>query len=427
LWCDGGEVGEWIEIELVEEPARQRRVAPEPAVPKQPHAPSARDGRNRRRAGVAAAVAVAVGIGWAVTRSGGDVSTSAPPTTPEEAAATTAQDVAADTTQAVPPTTRQRVTTTTAPAVVVEELGGPLVANPTGLSLVALTARGDLLELDVDTGQMTTTQIPGSNSGGGATIVAGGDWAMVQPWNANSSFVVPQGATPVDITSSNPFFGGVFRGPDPDTLWMTESNRFTGAVERLNLVGLDGEPLGRSIDLRGWWPSQSDLAGGVVVQAGGGIYVVSEAGARRVADGELVGAGLNHFLVRACDEALACGLFLIDRATGERRQVPVIQVDGLAQYYGWTGTDSASISPDGSAAILFGLDGDGQVASLLGTGTGVYRSLTRMTDSFSVAWSADSRYVVYTDSQTLKVYDITTGEETSLDAVPPITSFAARP
>ena len=59
--------------------------------------------------------------------------------------------------------------------------------------------------------------------------------------------------------------------------------------------------------------------------------------------------------------------------------MPVIQVDGLAQYYGWTGTDSASVSPDGTLAVLFGLDGDGSNASLLGTDTGVYRSIARMT------------------------------------------------
>jgi hypothetical protein len=211
-------------------------------------------------------------------------------------------------------------------------------------------------------------------------------------------------------------------------MWVLESDPFTGSIEGLSLIGLDGEPLGRSIDLRGWWPMQSDLTGGVVVQAGGGVYAVSEAGARRVADGELVGTGVNHFLVRACDEALACGLFIVDRASGERRQVPVIQVDGQAQYYGWVGTDSASVAPDGTAAILFGLDGDGQAASLLGTDTGVYRTLSRVSNTFSVAWSDDSRYVVYSDGRVLQVHDRRTGDDITFpDLVPRLINFVSRP
>ena len=212
-------------------------------------------------------------------------------------------------------------------------------------------------------------------------------------------------------------------------MWVPEYEPFTGAIEGLNLFGLDGEPLGRSIDMHGWWPMQSDLAGGVVVQAGGGVYVVSEAGARRVADGELVGVGVNHFLVRSCDEALACGLFVVDRLSGERRQVPVIQVDGLAQYYGWTGTDSASVSPDGTAAILFGLDGDGSAAALLGhRHRCVPRALARDDGKFSVAWSDDSRYVAFIDARRFQVYDRQTGETIDFgDDVPLVVNFASRP
>jgi hypothetical protein len=422
-------VGEWIEIELVEEPTRQRRVAAEPIPPKPPRQPSPLEGRNRRRVAIGAGVALAVGIVWAVAQSGGDLETSTPSSTLEESPDSSPAPLSVDTTRPPASTTRPRPTTTTGPPLVVAELGGPMLPTPTGIQLVGLTAQGDLLDIDLDTGQMTTTDIPGGAAGGMATILAGESWTYVQRWDVNVSFVVPRGQLPVDTAPPPELAGGAYRGPEPDTVWVPEYEPTTGAIQGLNLFRLDGEPLGRSIDMHGWYPMQSDLAGGVIVQAGGGVYTVSEAGARRVSDGELVGVGANHFLVRSCDEVLSCGLFVVDRLSGERRQVPVIQVDGLAQYYGWTGTDSASVSPDGTLAVLFGLDGDSADASLLGTDTGVYRSISRMTGgSLSIAWSDDSRYVAFINARRFQVYDRITGETADFgDTVPLVSNFSSRP
>jgi hypothetical protein len=422
-------VGEWIEIELVEEPDRQRRVALERAVPKPPRHPPRLEGRNRRLVGIGAAAAVVIGIGWAVSRAGGDVSTGAPSATLDDESANSAEQRAVDTTQPAPSTTRPRTTTTTGPPVVVEEFGGPLLPAPTGIALVGFTTDGDLLDIDLDTGQMTTTDLRGSSGNAQATIVAGADWTYVQPWDGNSSFVVPRGQTPVDVASNAPFYGGgVFRGPDPNTMWTIQIDPSSGSVGGLDLVGLDGESLGRSIDLGGgWWPTHSDLAGGLIMQAGGGVYIVSEVGARRIAAGEFVGAGVNHLLVRACDEVLACGLFVVDRVSGEQRQVPGIEAGAVAQFYGWTGTESAAVSPDGTAAISFGLDESEQVLSLVSTDTGEHRPLTRVTESLSVAWSDDSRFVVVNHDRTLVAYDRDTGSEVSLDIVPPLFNFVARP
>jgi hypothetical protein len=422
-------VGEWIEIELVEEPTRQRRVPLEPTVPKPPGDPSPLDGRNRRRAGIGVGVAVVVGIVWAITRSGGDLSTATTPSTLDEPARSSVEQRAVDTTQVAPSTTRPRATTTTGPPLVVADLGRPLLPTASGMQLVGLTAQGDLLDVDLDTGQRLTTDIPGGAPGALATIVAGANWTFIQRWDVNVSFVVPRGQPPADVSPPPELAGGVYRGPEPDTVWVPEYEETIGAIQGLNLFRLDGEPLGRSIDVQGQYPVQSDLRGGVMVQAGGGVYAVAEAGARRVADGELVGVGVNHFLVRSCDEAMACGLFVVDREGGERRQVPVIRVDGLAQFSGWTGTDSASIAPDGSAAILFGLDGDGSNAAILGTDTGTYRTLARMTGGgISIAWSDDSRYVAFVNARRFQVYDRVTGDTIDLaDDVPFVSNFASRP
>ena len=426
-------MGEWIEIELDEEPTRQRRVAFEPTAPKPPrHSPRRAPGLgggNRRRVGIGVGVAVVAAIVWAAAQSGGgDLSTSAPPSTQEESSESAPEQLAVEKTQPRPSTTRPRATTTTGPPLVVEQLGGPMLPAPSGLRLVGLTARGDLFDIDLDTGEMTTTDVSGV-SGGQATIIAGEDWTYVQRWDVNSSFLVERGQLPVDVTSTPDMSNGVFRGPEPGPLWTLRSDQMTGRIEGMELVSLDGAALGRTIDLQGWWPMQSDLAGGVLVQAGGGVYTVSEAGARRVADGEIAGAGLNHLLVRECDDALACGLFVVDRQSGERRQVPDVRVDGLTQYWGWSGTDAASVSPDGTAAILFGLDGGRPNAALLATDSGVSVELTSMNNgAWSVAWSDDSRFVAYTDISRLKVFDRSTGETIDFgDDFPPIASFASRP
>jgi hypothetical protein len=422
-------VGEWIEIELVEEPTRQRRVEFDPAVPKPPRSPTDHDGRKRRLVAIGAGAAVVAVIGWAMSRSDADVSTEEPSATLDDSPdrSPSSELIVATTRPDGPATTRPRVSTTTGPPLVVTELGASILPTQSGLELVALTVLGDLLDIDLDTGQMITTDL--SSGGGPATIVAGEGWTYFQRWDVSSSVLVPRGQLPEDITPTREMANGVYRGPEPDTMWVLQSDPATGRIMGLDLIGLDGESLGRSIDLQGWWPIQSDLAGGVFVQAGGGVYDVTEAGARRVADGEVVGVGVNHVLVRDCDEAMVCGLFVVDRQSGERRQVPVIRVDGLAQYWGWTGTDSASISPDGTAAILFGLDGGNSGAFLIGTDTGVDRELTSSNGgTFSVAWSDDSRYVVYTDSSKLKVHDRIAGETIEFDAdVPGVVNIAQRP
>jgi hypothetical protein len=424
-------VGEWIEIELVEEPTRQRHVALEPTAPKPsgdpPRHGPALGGDNRRRVAIAAGVAVAVGVVWMVAQSGGEPSTNAPPATLESPDSSPEQ-LAVETTQPRPSTTRPRSTTTTGPPLVVEQLGGPMLPSASGLQLVGLTTRGDLLDLDLDTGEMTTTDVPGGSSGAQATILASESWTFIQRWDVSSSFFVPRGQLPVDVSSTPEMANGVYRGPEPETLWTLRSDPTTGRIEGMELVGFGGEPLGRSIDLHGWWPMQTDLAGGVVVEAGGGVYTVSEAGARRVADGQMAGVGVNHFVVRACDESLVCGLFVVDRQSGERRQVPDLQVDGLSQYWGWTGTDSASVSPDGTAAVLFGLDGGFTGAALVATDTGVSRDLaTADNGTFSVAWSEDSRFLAYIDNATLKVFDRVTAETIEFVDLPPMAAFSSRP
>jgi hypothetical protein len=426
-------VGEWIEIELVEEPTRQRHVALEPTAPKPPGDRPRRGpglgGDNRRRGAIVAGVAVVVGVVWVVAQSGGDPSTSAPPATLDESSDSSPEQLAVETTQPRPSTTRPRSTTTTGPPLVVEQLGGPMLPAPSGLQLVGLTMRGDLLDIDLDTGEMTTTDVPGGSIGAQATLIAGDDWTYVQRWDVNSSFTVQRGQLPVDVTSTGDMSNGVYRGPEPGTLWTLRSDPTNGRIEGMELVAFDGEPLGRSVDLRGWYPMQSDLAGGVLVQTGSGVYSLSEAGARRVADGEIAGTGANHFLVRECDDTLECGLFVIDRNSGERRQVPDIRVDGMTQYWGWAGTDAASVSPDGTAAILFGLDGGMPNAALVETVSGAHVELTSMNNgAWSVAWSDDSRFVAYTDNSGLRVYDRTTGETIEFgDDVPPMASFVSRP
>ena len=172
--------------------------------PNRPHR-SHRANRHRSRVATAAVPrsapvsALAVGIVWAVAQSGGDLETRAPSSTLEESPDSSPAELSVDTTRPrAVDDAAARPTTTTGPPMVVEELGGPMLPTPTGIQLVGLTSQGDLLDIDLDTGQMTTTDIPGGAAGGMATILAGENWTYVQRWDVNVSFVVPRGQPPVD-------------------------------------------------------------------------------------------------------------------------------------------------------------------------------------------------------------------------------------
>ena len=195
----------------------------------------------------------------------------------------------------------------------------------------------------------------------------------------SSSFIVPRGELPLDVSSTPEMANGVYRGPDPDTLWTLRSR-----------------PDDRSASTEWSW-SDSTVSRSVdrsTCTAGGRCRptLPGESSCRRVAAStpcpkpapggspteRWPGSASTTSSCASATRSLVCGLFVVDRQSGERRQVPDVLVDGMSQYWGWTGTDSASVSPDGTAAVMFGLDGAGFTgAALLATDTGVSRDLAR--------------------------------------------------
>jgi hypothetical protein len=422
-----GAVGEWIEIELDEEPTKRRRL-PIAADAKPPRQPGGRlDWRQRRALAITAGAVVVAGVGWAVSRSDDD-GTSAAQTTVAPASTAppgvTLADV--DTTAAdPPPTTRPRPTTPPGPPVVVAAGSGPMLPSPTGLELVALTTRGDLLDIDVDSGTLVTTDIPGGGSGAPAFIVADTDVTFVQRWDVSTVVVVPRGMEPSEVSDSAELVGGAYPGPEPGTRWAQTYEPRSGALTALELVRFEGEPLGRRIEVAGWWPLQSDMRGGVLVQRGGAVYSVNDTGSRLLAPGDLVGAGDNHLVVRTCDATMACTLSVVDWATLEQRPVPDSGVAARATN-GGEGTSTATVAPDGTAMVVVGLEGD-FTPSLLDLNTGEHVSLSSVPSTLSVAWSDDSRYALFTRNTALWAYDRQTGAAVPLEGVPPIVNFVSRP
>ena len=88
-------------------------------------------------------------------------------------------------------------------------------------------------------------------------------------------------------------------------------------------IDAEGTQTGRSFQVpAGVWPQAGDPAGGVVVGAPGGTYQVGPDGARRLTTGNLIALSPRVAVATECGEDFNdCGLFVLDRATGQRTEL----------------------------------------------------------------------------------------------------------
>jgi hypothetical protein len=374
-----------------------------------------------RRPRFVAAVAVAGVTAAAVALSmGGDADLS-------ESGATTSS-AATSTTDASPPstdrTTSPVVSVTLAPEeapVLMEnriELPRSLAALGAPTELLLLAADGVLHTLSLPSGRLGSVAlrepVEGSGEFEGAEIVVSPDAAAVVIWPDVA--VVPrngQTSALLDESELPPYFGGVVgwgRSDDGKTQFWAASyapGAEPGAF-RIDVNGSvsDADPvLIPEIGFDAFVASNGDT----FVNDAGGIYQVAPDGsAERIGDGRLTGLSANHLLVRTCTEARRCGLVVIDRTTGQQRDVlPGVVPDRLV-------TDRLDLSPDGSA-VSWVLDGpDGSLErSVVDLTTGVRWSVPGAYWANTVGhWAADSSGVfeLPVDSDGVDFLDRTTGE-----------------
>lgn len=322
----------------------------------------------------------------------------------------------------------RRTTTTTTVPIEYTEIGRPLLDAPTGLQVVGVSRSGDLVEVDLDTGVMTVTELRyGAIDQWSTNIVVGRDSTFV---SVNEYvYEIRPGQRPAAATG----FGGAVQlvgaGRDAatgvDVFWTVDYDRLDG---RASLVARDrdGAPLSEPVDLANYWPQGVDGRGRAIVRATGGTYAISLGGVERLTTGTVLVMGDDHLVVRECDEQLRCADSLVDLATGSRQPfTAAISADAE-----WLSSGYIGVSPDGSAVVVPEPFNPGRFTprfQVVEMATGATTVLAGHDGPISFAWSDDSRFGLYLDGGDLHVLDRSTGTQSLVAGeIPALHRFVVR-
>jgi hypothetical protein len=272
------------------------------------------------------------------------------------------------------------------------------------LTLVGVERGNVLVDLDLDAQTITRREIHGVNVEPGA-IVVGDDWVvMVNPYDDQSRVVGDDGSRQrVDL------------GDPWGLLWQVGTDRFWRVVDEFGWDGpaideptiyeeidLAGEPTGVVLELPfDTWSWQVDPGGGLLVEKTGKLYSVGESSVSLIGVGEQIAVSGDVAVMRDCDEQLECGLFVVDRSSGDVRPLPVetvagdpIPVEALWGRFG--GVENNTISPDGEMCVVIAPADDQPMLMLLDLRSGVLVELgVEGVFPSAVVWSPDSRFVFF--------------------------------
>lgn len=433
---EGPDAPERIEIELTSHaPIRDRTRHPalgdqaggheeRPVDHDDDHSPSAWLGTDRGRLVVTAVGVGLIGLllGWALGRSG-DPATVAPatetsPSTTIERFPTAGPFASVETlpeadVDAGPRPTRPPPTTTLPPVPVVRPLDVDerLAGQP--VRLVGLRYDARLVEFDLAAGTATERSIPASSGFDAGLMVAGDDWVLLPRNDSSRMRVLRDDGTETEFEAGDQWSLLPIAGTDE--FWRAGNQQGFEVGLTYERVNIDGEVLGPPIDMP-WrsWAIAADPNGGVVTTYGGKIYRVDESGATQLATGDLLGISTGVLVVRDCDERLQCGLFVVDRATGERAAVPPDPSFGAEARYeslvSWGPSRRSFVSPDDRSLVVAAFDDSSVQLGLVDLETGM---LTRLGDAYfgnAVEWSPDGRFLFVIVSGVISVVDRATGD-----------------
>lgn len=277
--------------------------------------------------------------------------------------------------------------------------------------LVGVELGGHLVEVDLASGTLTDFWVDPLVADGNPLVI-GPDWVAVTS-NGRARVIRSDGTdTPVDVGDH----WRLLNVPGTELFWRTSFGGTSAPGGAFELVDLDGEPVGPTIELpAGSWPALVDpVSGGIVVVAAGNSYAVTPDAVRQLATGDIVGITDAILVTYDCDEALVCSLYRVDRTTGE--VVPVPPDRDLSERYhwgsmaGWGSTESASLSPDERWVTVIGSSWRSSVAGIVELETGRFVELSQLSSPPAVAWSPDGRWAFTLDERIVTAYDTFTGE-----------------
>jgi hypothetical protein len=437
-----------IEIELTSnEPARHHRRAahrsgspveiagpavaptrPALAAPASAERATVPPGRNRLL-GVAAGAGVAgLLVGWLAGSAGGDGGTLEPAATvatvptagngPQPSFGENPSLVELDAPVLTTAADRQRPVTTPSPVVESHLLGldSRLVGLP--YEIVTAGAGGEIQYVDLARGMITVVDGPASANTG--MLFAGDTWTLVPSGPTGGALLYDDGdPVPRRIENVEPWV--LFGIPGSPTLWMPTDDVQMGRPGQMMEVTPDLEPTGVRIDVPAA-PVMIEPPGNFVVPAASGVYIVSGDGVSRLTTGRLIALGPTVALAEECDEQLTCKYVVIERATGERRDLPGLVRGAPFESVGWWAQSSQTISPDGGFAMVLLAeyerltDRGGHMVTprlaVVDLVTGQTTPLTEATGGIQsvVRWTADSQFAFFMTDGEVFAYVAGTGE-----------------
>lgn len=312
---------------------------------------------------------------------------------------------------------------------------GPPVVRDVGHGLLGATGDWELFARAVDSvvriqlasGRVTTTPVPALESNGSVAFIATDAGVIVHPQDGVRGYAVPDGKRARALSGALGNGGPVVPGPDPGHVWVDTGQGMAHGT--IDLVGVDGRPagplFGKPRGTTGWM--RADGGGYPMIATSGGIYDVHPGSLRRITAGTVEAVGPTGWLVVECDEENRCSRFVVDRGTGDRRTLP----GEVTRYSPMEGR----IAPDGSVAVLGGLERNNPRVWLLDLHTGRLRMVDvvppgrTFLSPAQVAWSPDSRWVVLIDDRgDLVAIDAGTGTVRHLDlGLPELEQLRVRP
>lgn len=330
-----------------------------------------------------------------------------------------------------PPTTEQvsRTTITTEPpSPEVGSIAIHPVLDGQEMELITLNGRGELVIVDVASGETTTYDTGRFNNGGPGNIIAGDNWVLLPDFNGGGESTIVFDDGTQDRIETGPGWR-LLMADGSDNFWRfdTDGDTPSRAIE----TRLNGEATGVEIDLPAP-PIAADPLGGLVVSTGSGAYRVEVGGVEQLTSGWLVALGRQRMLVHECDDELRCSYIVEDRSTGGRQVLDVTGIDDGAQlnsggwYPFWAQFDSDETR---LLVTMWQNFVDGPPArGVLDLASGEFTEIDVNDDFADMLWSADGQFVFWVDGGTLKVLDPDTGESVPLsDELGRVESFAIRP
>ena len=298
------------------------------------------------------------------------------------------------------------------------DVSAPLDAVTEATEVVAFGADGILYRIAIPSGQVRAMRMSGWDSSAQAVV---GEEAIVVFTSTDVSIVRNDEPIVRVPMRDGVIFVEAWTGTDR---FIVTTPSPAGGEQQL-ILELDGTlaPLDSdAVDGSVFWARSFLPDGRVAVNRPGGVYAVGvDQPATRLSDGDLLATGAAHYAVEECDEALRCGTFVIEAATGERTEAMLTALSDDSAFV----DPSTRTSPDGRTIVF--ADRNTGIRQFLDAATGVTLDIGRVDEVLHPeSWASDSSGVFSEESGKIVFHPRDTGGRIALGGIDGIVFVATR-